>query len=78
MSFSPSTTRSPLINLASTPLLSPTVIRSRARRGSLVKVEEVGNDTLEESQDQSTFPDHNSEWVNRKGTLSLHDLISLI
>jgi hypothetical protein len=82
MSFSrPGTARSPLFNLASPPLLSPTVIRNRARRGSLVKVEEVGNNTLEDSQDQGAFPDHNSEWVNRKGSFTrhpLHELVSLV
>ena len=69
MSFAPSSALRSSFNLVSPNLLSPTM-RSRARRGSIVKVEEVGSNSLEESQDQGAFPDHNSEWVNRKGTRS--------
>ena len=67
----PGTARSPVYSIAAPTLLSPN-LRNRARRGSLVKVEEVGNNSLEESQDRGTFPDHNSEWVNRKGSFTRH------
>ncbi|KAF8592663.1 Orm1 type endoplasmic reticulum protein [Ramaria rubella] len=80
MSFShPTTARSPLFNIASpSDLLSPSVIRNRERSGSIVVLEEVGNNSLEESQDQGAFPDHNSEWVNRKGAWLMHPLLILI
>jgi len=78
MSISSSTTpRSPAFSITS-PLLSPTIIRNRARRGSLVKVEEVGSNSLEEAQDQGAFPDHNSEWVNRKGAWLMHPILIII
>lgn len=59
----------PVLNIPSPTLLSPAMIRNRARRGSLVKVEAVEANSVEDELDQSVFPDMNSEWVNRKGAV---------
>ena len=41
----------------------------RKRSGSLLKVEEVAKDTVE---DRLAYPNMNVEWVNRKGETALH------
>ena len=41
--------------------------RSRPRSASLVKVEEVGDRTVEEVLDRSAYANINADWVNAKG-----------
>lgn len=41
----------------------------RARSSSIVKVEEVGAVSQEDSLDQSAYVNMNVEWVNQKGAL---------
>lgn len=72
-----SNSSSSLFNISSPVLLSPTQIRNRARSKSIVTVEQVGNNSFEESQDQHAFPDVNSEWVNRKGSEKWFGLLNL-
>lgn len=42
-------------------------MKSRGRSGSIVKVEEVGDNTLEEVLDRSAYVNINANWVNAKG-----------
>lgn len=47
---------------------SSTKLRAtRGRSGSIVKVEEVGANSVEEVLDRSVAGDKNTEWVNAKG-----------
>jgi hypothetical protein len=42
-------------------------MRSRGRSGSIVKMEEVGDHSTEETLDQSAYVNINASWVNAKG-----------
>jgi hypothetical protein len=42
--------------------------RSRPRSASIVKVEEVGDHSVEEVLDRSAYANINADWVNAKGT----------
>ena len=55
----------PTLDLSSA--LSPTTLRSRPRSSSLVKVEEVGDRSVEEIIDRSAYVNINADWVNAKG-----------
>ena len=46
--------------------------RSRPRSASLVKVEEVGDRSVEEVLDRSAYANINADWVNAKGGFTLH------
>jgi hypothetical protein len=41
--------------------------KSRGRSGSIVKIEEVGDHSIEEALDQSAYVNINASWVNAKG-----------
>lgn len=60
------TIKLPPLNLT----VNTTPMRGRGRSGSLVKVEHVGDRTLEETLDQSSYSNINANWVNAKGTHS--------
>ncbi|KAI0371606.1 Orm1 type endoplasmic reticulum protein [Pilatotrama ljubarskyi] len=62
-----SSTRSPK---SGSPGLSVRV--GRERSSSIVKVEKVGEESLEEALDQSVYDNVNAEWVNRKGAWLIH------
>jgi len=49
----------------------------RDRSGSLVKVEKVGEGSLEQDLDQGAYANINAEWVNRKGAWILHPVLIL-
>jgi len=53
---------------------SSELMRGRNRSGSIVKVEEIATDTLE---DQSAYVNNNAEWVNRKGAWLIHLVLIL-
>jgi len=42
-------------------------LRARGRSGSIVKVEHIGNRSLEEVLDRSAYVNINADWVNAKG-----------
>jgi len=46
--------------------------RSRPRSASIVKVEEVGDHSVEEVLDRSAYANINADWVNAKGTPTPH------
>jgi hypothetical protein len=46
--------------------------RSRPRSASIVKVEEVGDYSVEEVLDRSAYANINADWVNAKGTFTPH------
>jgi hypothetical protein len=52
------------ISLSANPTTS---LRGRGRSSSIVKVEEVGNRSVEEVLDRSTYVNANADWVNAKG-----------
>jgi hypothetical protein len=54
------------------------VLRSRARSGSIVKVEEVGDRSVEEVMDRSAFVNINADWVNAKGAWLIHVVLIII
>jgi len=45
-------------------------MKSRGRSGSIVKMEEVGDHSTEETLDQSAYVNINASWVNAKGEYS--------
>ncbi|KAI0732785.1 Orm1 type endoplasmic reticulum protein [Fomitopsis betulina] len=47
-------------------------IPSRARSSSLVKVEQVGDESQEDALDSAVYENVNVEWVNRKGAWLIH------
>ncbi|KAF7352389.1 Protein ORM1 [Mycena venus] len=46
--------------------------RTRPRSGSIVKVEQVGDGSLEEVLDRSAYVNINADWVNAKGAWLIH------
>ncbi|KAF8914267.1 Orm1 type endoplasmic reticulum protein [Gymnopilus junonius] len=62
----------PALDLSSLspPVASP--LRSRGRSASIVKVEEVGDRSLEEMLDRSAYVNINANWVNAKGAWLIH------
>ncbi|TFK43825.1 ORMDL family-domain-containing protein [Crucibulum laeve] len=60
----------PALDLSSS-LKSPGV-RSRQRSASIVKVEQVGDSSLEEVLDRSAYMNVNAGWVNSKGAWLIH------
>jgi len=67
--MSPSATRPPILDLSSARL--STGLKSGTRGGSLVKVEEVGDRSVEEVIDKDVYVNINADWVNAKGTSRL-------
>lgn len=65
----PTTIKLPLLDLSSPPKAAP--LRARGRSGSIVKVEQVGDRSVEEILDRSAYVNINADWVNAKGTLPL-------
>jgi len=58
--------------------LDPTRLSVRMARGrssSILKVEAVGENSLEEDLDQNAYENVNAEWVNRKGAWLIHPLL---
>ncbi|KAJ7129250.1 ORMDL family-domain-containing protein [Mycena epipterygia] len=47
-------------------------LRTRARSGSIVKVEQVGDRSVEEVLDRSAYVNINADWVNAKGAWLIH------
>lgn len=45
--------------------------KRRGRSASIVKVEEVGNRSVEELQDRNVYLNVNADWVNAKGAYCL-------
>lgn len=48
-------------------VLENSAVRTRGRSGSIVKVEEVGEQSSEQILDRSAYPNMNANWVNAKG-----------
>lgn len=48
-------------------VLETSAVRTRGRSGSIVKVEEVGEQSSEQILDRSAYPNMNANWVNAKG-----------
>jgi len=59
------TIKLPALDLSSTKSAPP--LRSRARSGSIVKVEEVGDRSIDEVLDRGAYVNINADWVNAKG-----------
>ncbi|KAF8622161.1 hypothetical protein AX15_007279 [Amanita polypyramis BW_CC] len=57
------------VSASPTPKLSS---RSRPRSASIVKVEEVGDRSVEEVLDRSAYANINANWVNAKGAWLIH------
>ncbi|KAJ7693852.1 Orm1 type endoplasmic reticulum protein, partial [Mycena rosella] len=47
-------------------------LRTRPRSGSIVKVEQVGDGSVEEVLDRSAYVNINADWVNAKGAWLIH------
>lgn len=52
---------------SSLPEKPTTQIKQRARSGSLLKVEQVGEGSAERDLDQNLYVNINADWVNMKG-----------
>jgi hypothetical protein len=59
------TIKLPALDLSSTKSGHP--LKSRARSGSIVKVEEVGDRSIDEVLDRGAYVNINADWVNAKG-----------
>ena len=68
----PTTIQLPLLDLSSPPKATP--LRARGRSGSIVKVEQVGDRSVEEILDRSAYVNINADWVNAKGTLPVFSI----
>ena len=66
------TIKLPALDLSSTKAGPP--LRSRTRSGSIVKVEEVGDRSIDEVLDRGAYVNINADWVNAKG--ASHSFIS--
>ncbi|KIK03139.1 hypothetical protein K443DRAFT_676986 [Laccaria amethystina LaAM-08-1] len=66
----PTTIQLPLLDLSSPPKAAP--LRARGRSGSIVKVEQVGDRSVEEILDRSAYVNINADWVNAKGAWLIH------
>ncbi|KAM6496129.1 ORMDL family domain containing protein [Amanita muscaria] len=65
----------PAIDIAAAAAASPTPklsSRSRPRSASIVKVEQVGDQSVEEVTDRSAYANINADWVNAKGAWLMH------
>ena len=62
------------ISKASNATLSP--LRTRTRSASIVKVEEVGDRSVEEVLDRSAYVNINADWVNAKGLHVMQYMLS--
>jgi hypothetical protein len=56
----------PALDLSSVKSTPP--LRARARSSSIVKVEEVGDRSIDEVLDRGAYVNINADWVNAKGT----------
>ncbi|EIW76294.1 Orm1 type endoplasmic reticulum protein, partial [Coniophora puteana RWD-64-598 SS2] len=59
------------------PIPPPPNLKGRQRRGSIVKVEEVGGRT-EELLDRNAYVNINANWVNAKGAWLIHVVLILL
>ncbi|KAG5652097.1 hypothetical protein H0H81_006317 [Sphagnurus paluster] len=66
------TIKLPVLDISATHSPRNMSIRGRGRSGSIVKVEEVGDRSIEESLDRSAFVNINADWVNAKGAWLIH------
>ncbi|KAF8638541.1 hypothetical protein AX17_002084 [Amanita inopinata Kibby_2008] len=67
----PTTIKLPALDITTAP--SPKLSsRSRPRSSSIVKVEEVGDSSIEEVLDRSAYANINADWVNAKGAWLIH------
>lgn len=60
------TIKLPALDLSRT-ASAPSPLRSRPRSASIVKVEEVGDRSVDEVLDRSAYANINADWVNAKG-----------
>jgi hypothetical protein len=67
--MSPSAARPPSLDLSSAGL--STGLNPGTRGGSLVKVEKIGDRSVEEVIDRDVYVNINADWVNAKGTSHL-------
>jgi len=61
----PTTIKLPALDLSAAKSHAP--LRARGRSGSIVKVEEVGDRSVDEVLDRSAYVNINADWVNAKG-----------
>ncbi|KAF9057849.1 ORMDL family-domain-containing protein [Panaeolus papilionaceus] len=72
--------RPPALRLPTIDTSSPSkssALRSRGRSGSIVKVEEIGDRSVEEALDRSAYVNINADWVNAKGAWLIHVVLIL-
>lgn len=60
------------IKLPALDLPAPSPLRTRGRSGSLLKVEEVKDRSVEDVLDRSAYLNINADWVNAKGAWLIH------
>jgi len=65
----------PALDLSS--LKSPP-LRARARSSSIVKVEEVGDRSIDEVLDRGAYVNINADWVNAKGAWLIHVVLIIL
>lgn len=53
----------------------PPSLRSRGRSNSIVKVEQIGDRSVEEALDRNTYVNINADWVNAKGAWLIHAVL---
>ncbi len=72
----PATVKLPALDFSS--VRSPKNQKVSARGASLVKVEQIGDRSVEEVIDRNVYLNINADWVNAKGCSTLSKVISLL
>jgi hypothetical protein len=57
-----------MLDIQEPPKHKPPTLRSRGRSNSIVKVEQIGDRSVEEVLDRNVYVNINADWVNAKGT----------
>ncbi|TFK25944.1 Orm1 type endoplasmic reticulum protein [Coprinopsis marcescibilis] len=68
----PMSIKLPVIDLAAPPKHRPPNLRTRTRSNSIVKVEHVGDRSVDEEFDRNGYVNINADWVNAKGAWLIH------
>lgn len=63
----PKTIKLPELDISKATKATSSPLRTRNRSASIVKVEEVGDRSVEEVLDRSAYVNINADWVNAKG-----------
>ncbi|KAG2013227.1 ORM1 [Coprinopsis cinerea AmutBmut pab1-1] len=73
----PASIKLPMLDIQEPPKHKPPTLRSRGRSNSIVKVEQIGDRSVEEVLDRNVYVNINADWVNAKGAWLIHVVLIL-